>query len=407
MFGKLFQKTLTRERFAEVFARRLSETPGISAVSYEAASFQLRFQINGSNQLAHLQNAYAEAEKAPANLDAIIDYYVKAQLESTRQTDDLETNRGDLLPMVQPHCYFSVGELMIQANYPDAKPVKIPYGELAPGLAVAVAIDGTRAKAAATRNNLEQWGLSLEQGLMIAVDNLRDRTDAKFREEANGLFVSQWNDTYDASRLLLQDMLCRLKIRGEPVIGIPNRNRLVVAGSKDPEALFKLANTVAYCVKNEPRPMYAGLLQLDQGRWQPFDEASLPNHALLVRARYQILLGDYTQQKLLLDKLHQAGGHDVFVATYSVNQDPDGGELFSATQLTKGVRTLLPHTDRLMLLDPQTRELIMVRWEVAAEALSKRLTPVKLTPPRFQVDEFPDAAQLEVLRSKALLVRQV
>jgi hypothetical protein len=408
MFGNLFQKTLTPERFAEAFAKRLKQYPGVSAVDHEAAESQLRFQFHGGNQLIRLQNAYAEAQKAPpAKQDAIIDFFIKAQLESARPDDDLEANRRNLLPTVQAPSYFSISELTVQANFPDAKPVHIPYGGLAPGLAVGIVIDSERAKAAMTHDKFHQWGLSLEQALGIAIDNLRDSTEAKFKEETSGLFVSQWNDTYDATRMLLTDMLCRLKIRGEPVVGIPNRNRLIVAGSKDPEALVKVANTVAYCIENEPRPNYAGLLRLDQGRWLPFDEASLPNHALLVRAHYQILIADYNQQKELLDKLHQAGGHDIHVASYMVKQGPDGAGPFSAATLTRGVRTLLPRVDRLMLLDSQTRELIMVPWEAAAEALGSRLAPLKLAPPRFEASEFPNVAQLDVLRSKALLVRQI
>jgi hypothetical protein len=50
--------------------------------------------------------------------------------------------------------------------------------------------------------------------------------------------MGPWQDNYDPARLLLLDKIRQPKIKGDPVILIPNRDSLLLTGSKDPKGLL-------------------------------------------------------------------------------------------------------------------------------------------------------------------------
>jgi hypothetical protein len=61
---------------------------------------------------------------------------------------------------------------------------------------------------------------------------------------------------------------------------------------------------------------------------------------------------------------------------------------------------LLPQTDLVALIEPQRkREPFLVPWPDLAEIAGDLMKPEDIYPPRFRVDEFPRAEQLQALGS--------
>ena len=97
----------------------------------------------------------------------------------------------------------------------------------------------------------------------------------------------------------------------------------------------------------------------------------------------------------MLDKLHIKNGEDVFVATFSGTQAPDGRVLSYATW-TETTNSLLPKTD-VLLLGRIGGNLYMVEWQKVLDAVGDLMEPVDIYPPRYRVREFPADEQLAAM----------
>lgn len=118
-------------------------------------------------------------------------------------------------------------------------------------------------------------------------------------------------------------------------------------------------------------------------------------------AHESLAIYEYGQQREALDKLYEKNGPDVFVANYQVFQAPGGGDPRSLSVWTKGVRSYLPRTERVMLLimGDQKGAKPKAAVEVPFEAIEGRLTAVTdLHPARFETTgEFPSDQELQVM----------
>jgi hypothetical protein len=408
MFKNLFSRKLTPKRFADRFMQRMAKEKIGSEHHYDEKEFRIVYRNpKGEEQIANLGNAYADACKLPASqCDHVIDGYIRS-LRSTKLAESAEEARSRLMPVVRDASYFGIVGLMARIDFPDGLGPDPAAAPLAKGLAVGIVLDSEHATAMVTQKHLADWGWSFEEALKIATDNLRSHTEMKFRAAGDGLFISSWLDVYDASRMLLTDMLFRLPLRGDPVVAVPSRNHLLVCGAKDMAALELMVSMVADILENETRPSSAELFALDGNSWKPF-RAEVPSASKLEAAQYSRRLHDYEQQKGLLEKRFKREGRDVFVASYKLFKKDDTGKHHSLTQWTKGVLTLLPIVDQLVLLDMGTREMSSVNWEKAAVVLGERLCPVDdYVPLRVQVDCFPSTDQLAALRAAASTVQTV
>ena len=147
-------------------------------------------------------------------------------------------------------------------------------------------------------------------------------------QSGEGVYLSATGDSYDASRLLLTDIIRQFKVKGDPIAMIPNRENLVVVGSEDAEGLAGMLKMAAEALE-QPRPISGIALRLDGDEWTPWlPDVSHPLYKDFQRLHLQSLGQDYAQQKDLLDKLHEKNGEDIFVATFSAIETPDG-RLFS------------------------------------------------------------------------------
>jgi hypothetical protein len=252
-------------------------------------------------------------------------------------------------------------------------------------------------------------GLDTDAAFALAISNLRDRTTDAGMKRHGGVWASTWSDVYDASRLLLTDMIHRLAVHGEPVAAIPSRNNLFVTGSLDDEGMALIAALAADILENDTRPLSSDLLVLRDGTWQPF-RPNLPADIAqrLALSRYRALDSNYAEQKKLLEKIHEKEGTDLFVSTYRAVQQTDTGEITSSAQWTRDVVTLLPRCDSVWLFCHQRNELLDIAWADAMRHMPELAMPYDhLSPPRFLLSRFPDDATYEALKLKATQVREI
>jgi hypothetical protein len=308
-----------------------------------------------------------------------------------------------LLPLLRSRWSFA-GEALTGMIFDTEAPCAPAVTHVGSDLGVALIAAGADLASAVTGAQLSASGLEPEAALSIALDNLRPRSAAAFDALKPGLFLSQWRDGYDASRLLFPDLVAALPVKGDPVVLAPMRNTLLVAGADDHSALLALADAGAQTLSTTDQPLSARPLRLRDGKWTDFalDDEELAPFYDLMRGQWT---REYAEQKQLLDQLHAQSGDDILVASYAPMQNRHTGKPFCMTFWVDGFVNLLPRADAVVL--KSAAEVVVVPWRAATAVIAHRLVPTDRYPIRYRAETFPDAAELEQLRAVATLAKPV
>lgn len=406
----IFRRKPSPDAFADrVMKRAHGLSPQLSA-RYDDKAFQIHFDSpEGKPWTMNLHNAYRDALAVPhAKRGVVIEHYLLSVTESLADTR-AEDVPASLMPVIRDTAMFYGMRLSASVAGDVSTDMGPVLRAFTADLSVVLVLDSERSTHTVDEALLTKAGLDSEASFRLAVDNLRDKTDPSGMGRQGGVWISTWNDIYDASRLLLTDMIHRLDVHGEPVAIVPSRNHLLVTGSLDTEGLERIATLAADVLEKDTRPLDDQLLVLRDGNWLPFAAPlSTETARRLSLARYRRLDDAYGEQKRLLEAIHEKEHTDRFVASYRAVEETQTGRIFSTAQWTRGVETLLPRGDDLLLFCDIRRELLRIRWEDAVPSIPQLAVPCPdLCPPRFLLTDFPDDATYEVLRQKAIEVRPV
>ena len=299
-----------------------------------------------------------------------------------RDTLTLEEALPLLVPKVRPR--FTYEALALERG--RACPVFRP---LAGTFAHSLAVDCPDWELDLSAGELERWGADFDVLLQRARTNLLLRGGEEcFRQVRPGLFRSSWQDKLDGSRALLPGMLRGLPLRGDPVVVLPNRDTLLVAGAEDSQALGWMLEGALEFVREDPNSLNGCPLRWSGYQWEAWEaRAGHPAAALLERVRRRRLLEEYTRQKTLLDRLHDRTGQSVSVAPFQLRRNASG-VMGSCTFLPQGAEEgWLPEADRVGLMggSPGFPTCHWVAWDVARQRLGNLLEPMGLFPERYRV----------------------
>jgi hypothetical protein len=304
--------------------------------------------------------------------------------------ETFEDAQPDVLPTVRARAYYDLTALQLKVQ--GAREVDWPYQILADHLAVGLVYDLPEAMQCLPQSALDGWGVTFYQALEAARGNLQEKGEVAVAAIDERIYISATGDCYDASRMLLLDFVRQMKVRGDPIAMIPNRDNLVITGSDDPRGLELAADWVENALK-QPRPITGMAFRLSGDEWGVWcPPRGHPQHARFRRLYLQSLGQDYAEQKELLEKLHRKTGEDLFVASFSALERE--GEMFSYAVWSKDVASLLPRTDRVAFLRASDDRPMLVAWERVEEIAGELLEPVDMYPERFRVIDFPDESQL-------------
>ncbi|EIT71761.1 MULTISPECIES: hypothetical protein [Hydrocarboniphaga] len=107
----------------------------------------------------------------------------------------------------------------------------------------------------------------------IGVHNLLRRTTDRSVTSDSGLHLLGAGGNLEASLLLDDDLLAdhRLTVEGEALIGIPDRDSLIVSASESPSDVFYASSAVSYLFEREAYPLSRNLFVKRSGSWVPLD----------------------------------------------------------------------------------------------------------------------------------------
>ncbi|MGQ9548627.1 MAG: DUF5688 family protein [Roseiflexus sp.] len=232
---------MNADQFAAYVVRRLSLHDDVIEV-HERRDDKLFLRVKGNDVTISLERFYRAYVAHPDQLDAVVQTIVSAATHDlpARDQSDFASLRERIFPMLK-----SINLLVFvrERNLP-----MLIYRPFLADLIITYVVDEARSVAYINEQHLERWGVGEREIHELALRNLRRRTDehapyTMIGEGEQRIFIFNSNDGYDATRLLLTDILAAWarQVSGHLVIGIPNRDFLIALGDANPDILRSVA----------------------------------------------------------------------------------------------------------------------------------------------------------------------
>jgi hypothetical protein len=391
----------SKQEFADLVCEGVRRAGETRELVYDEERFRLT-PAGENSPLMNLSNLYQEYCAAPDSVRAqVLKVSVRNWFADRRELPEaFEDVRPDLLPSVRSRSYseFTRLELALEGPAKDNWPLCI-VGE---HLAVGLVYDLPDSMRHIQQHDLDSWGITYYEALEAARENLAELPFQCYANPEQGVYISATRDNYDASRLILLDLIRRMEVRGEHVALVPNRDTLLVTGSEDEDGLDAISQ-IAEKTLEQPRPISGFAFRLEGDDWAPWlPSLGHPSRPRFHKLYVQSLGQEYAEQKDLLDKLHEKRGTDLFVASFNVIEERQTGLLSSYCLWADGVETLLPRSERVIFFRPdhtkKNGEIVAyAEWSRMRDVLGDLLETTDDYPERYLVRDFPTATQLESL----------
>jgi hypothetical protein len=388
-----------RDAFAQRAIQVLRAAGEMRDIQYDASGFLLRLgakEDGSANDMLFLGNFFDEyLATAPEQRQEVLSRLTRVRAMPSLPKTFAEA-RLNILPVVRGRTFFEGLRMVVKGGPATSMP--IPWKPVDGFLGAGLAFDGPDTLQYLGPDELARWGVSFDEAFSVALENLRQRSTEALEQLAPGTCQAPWEDNYAASRLLLDEVVRRCKVRGTPVVLVPHRDLLLITGSEDEDGLHKVASKALRAMM-APRALDGRAMRLTARGWVHFMPERLSNAwADFRKLELFTWTRDYEEQTQRLEKLYAEKGEDVFVAAYTPYQDERGRSISYAVWL-KGVDAVLPRAEVIFFMDPALGEeappVGIARWEDVAKAAGDLLVPVEgLYPERYRVKGFPSEEQL-------------
>jgi uncharacterized protein YtpQ (UPF0354 family) len=230
-------------QFAAYMEKRLTIEDTIEILGRDG--LQLRLRVRGAEMTADLDNFYSAYARDRTRLDIIVSNFVSATLGLTprREVSDFAALADRVYPMLKP--------IEVLATVRERELPMLAYREFLADLIITYVIDEQRSVAFINEDHLDRWGVDVQEVHTRAITNLGRRTREQVDYTVAGegeqrIFIFNSADGYDATRLLLTDVLSAWarELPGHLVIGIPNRDFMIGFSDANSEILQRIAQQV-------------------------------------------------------------------------------------------------------------------------------------------------------------------
>jgi hypothetical protein len=390
---------LSHDEFACLLKESIEKAGEKEPIHYNPKDFSLNRKGEGENTL-YLTNAYNEyCAASETEKPTVVRNFVRIWFSYRREMpEDLESARHDLLPGIRNRMFFENAVMEMKIG---KKEIDWPYCVLGKFLGIGLVYDLPRSMYQILRHQLDQWQTTYEEAYEIACENLREITKHTLKTVAPGVWMSPWRDNYDPSRMLLIDYIRHHDTKGDPVVMVPNRDTLLLTGSKHSAGLTKLVE-MAESSYEHPRALSGIAFRLtDEDEWVPFlPSTQHPRYMKYRMLQVKTIGSDYAEQKANLDELHEQTGKDIFVAGFFAISRQDTG-IRTYCVWGEGVLAFLPKTDYIYFVRAREGQpgqvAASVPWADAERVLGDRIKPVGIYPERYLVEGFPTEQEIAVL----------
>ncbi|WP_254506946.1 DUF1444 family protein [Anatilimnocola floriformis] len=387
-----------KDAFAQLVLAEIAKAKIEGQLTYDAEQFYLHRQEGGFVNLAHIYREYCEAPRKKRA--TVLQQFIKGSL-ATRGFEipaDFDDVQPDLLPIVRSR--YTLESVRLQAELRGTPQYDIPQQLVGDHLALSLVYDLPHTMRSIGQEELDTWNVSFYEAIEAARHNLAAMNNFAVASLDDRVFVTATGDNYDASRMLLTDVIRTFPVRGQPVAMVPNADTVLITGHDDAEGLQLLANLAAEAFQ-KPKPISGALVKLTDDEWQSWlPETDSPAykrlHELLLRSHSV----EYAGQKELLDQLHASRNQDLVVPAFNAMQENPSGRMTSYCVWQRGLRLLLPVAEEVFFMggDAQSPELLArAPWERVQQIVGELMHEEEAYPPRWRVEKFPGEHELSLL----------
>lgn len=234
---------LNREAFAAYIVTQLDAIDAVSVLDRNDLDLTLR--VGATELHLNLENFFNAYTEAPEQIEDITVRVVEAveHLKLARDIKSFAALRERVFPMLKP--------IALLAVVRERQLPLLVYRPFLADLIITYVIDEPSSVAYINEEHLDHWGITEQELHDEALANLRQRTigGTNYTTAGEGvqrIFIFSTQDGYDATRLLLPEILeqWREKMPGRMVIGIPNRDFLIAFSDTDRNILANVARQI-------------------------------------------------------------------------------------------------------------------------------------------------------------------
>ncbi len=389
-----------RDRFAREVQLALKRQGESRPLHYDASDYAIRIGDDPARpaEVVNLANGLHAWQHTPAAERAAgVERFARALTARADTTRPTQERLANLRPAVRDRAAMEIAVTMQRVEFPGVR-TRTAWRPLAADWVVCLAEDTPDSLRLVNDTTLGEFGEPWDALLARAIDNLR-LTSADWRPiRERGVVISNMDDAYDTSRILLPELWRGAGLRGRVVAMAPDRAVLMMAPADDAQALETMAALALVRTRDQPRRV-SGLaitrdLDDDAASWVELAPPAELAPLFARVARWQ-RAGAYVDQTELLTKLLEAQGQDVFVANQLL-MAPTGapeGEFESIALWPDGVVALLPECDSVgfSFADKSTYR---ASWAQVRAAVPELMEATEHFPPRYKVTRTPTREQL-------------
>ncbi|MDR6561554.1 MULTISPECIES: DUF1444 family protein [unclassified Arcicella] len=231
---------MTEKEFAQVYLDSLSK-------KYPSVKFELNPDLTitskkGDSDYKHyIDNAFIAYKAEPDSINDIISRYVASTTEL--YIDQKLVNVGNVVPVIKSVEFLDE----INSLSKDGKSFPVITEKYNDQLIIVYAEDSKNSIKFLTEDDFKTLSISRDTLKSIALKNFDKRITKIQRQGDYGLFMITAGGDYEASLILLSSIWTKesFPVDGDFIIAIPNRDMLMVTGSKNKTGIAKIKEIVA------------------------------------------------------------------------------------------------------------------------------------------------------------------
>jgi uncharacterized protein YtpQ (UPF0354 family) len=231
---------MTEKEFAKVYLDSLSK-------KYPTAKFELNTDLTITSEKGdldfkhYIDNAFIAYKAEPDSISDIISRYVASTTDL--YVEQKTVNVVNIIPVIKPIEYLDE----INSLTKDGKSFPMITEKYNDQLIIAYAEDSKNSIKYLTEDDFKHLAISRDTLKSIALRNFNKIIPNIQRQGDNGLFMITAGGDYEASLILLSSIWTKenFPVDGEFIVAIPNRDMLMVTGSKNKIGISKIKEIVA------------------------------------------------------------------------------------------------------------------------------------------------------------------
>lgn len=231
---------MTEKEFAQVYLDSLSKK--CPSIKFELNSDLTITSKKGDLDYKHyIDNAFIAYKAEPDSIKDIISRYVAST--TALYVDQKSISVGNVVPVIKPVEYLDE----INSLNKNGKSFPIITEKYNDQLIIAYAEDSKNSIKYLTEDDLKTLSISRDTLKSIALRNFDKIIPNIQRQGDKGLFMVTAGGDYEASLILLSSIWTNknFPVDGDFIVAIPNRDMLMVTGSKNKTGIAKIKEIVA------------------------------------------------------------------------------------------------------------------------------------------------------------------